>query len=237
MKKQPWWAVLVVSALGFTACAPANETGPQRDLAAYQIAPADVFRGVPEVGDIGMWMITKSLENATWLGESLGGRTLREPINVIVLDRAAKTPEEATSRLLDAMEKAGYGPKNMHSDGYFGWINGRLYTQQPANGKGLAFSDAPWYRSNNHGRMFGPAKVAGGFVFTGAFSREDFKLLPKPRHTYNSFVTTREDLAEQLTAKTSFKRAGYVDLKNMLDTAAETTANHDGKAVLLVAEQ
>lgn len=228
---------IIAAVLSLSACAPAAEQGGLPDPTTYQIAPADMFRGIPDVGDIGLWMVTKNLENASWLGEKYQGRTLREPINVLLLDRGARTPEEATARLLAAMNSAGYGPKNMHSDGYYGWIGGRLYAQQPVTGQGLAFSDGPWYKSNNHGRLFGPARVAGGFVFTGALSRENFRLLPKPGHPYSSFQAAREDLADQLTAKTNFKRAGYVDLKNVLDTAMQTTADHDGRAVLLIAAQ
>ena len=44
-----------------------------------------------------------------------------------------------------------------------------------------------------------------------------------------------EDLANELNARTPFKRAGYVDLGSRLDTPTETTGDHDGRAVLLVA--
>lgn len=221
--------------LTFTACAPAANKTPLPDPATFRLAPGDSVQDIPEIGEVGKWMVTKTLENATWLSYKVGGRTLREPVNVILLDKVAKTHEEATSRLLSAMNAAGYGPKNMHSDGYSGWIGGRLYPQQPATGKGEAFSDGPWYTTNNHGRMFGPAQVNGGFVFTGAFSREDFRLLPRPGHFYNSFQAAREDLANRLTAHTGFKRAGYVDMGSTIDSATETTADHDGRAVLLVA--
>lgn len=235
MKTRP---ALTVTALALAstlaACAPA-QTGPLPDPATYRIAPADVAQGVPEVGEVGRWMVTGSLQNATWLGEPFQGRTLREAINVILIDRTARTPEQATARLMDAMTLVGYGPKNMHSDGYSGYINGRLYAQQPPSGKGLAFSDGPWYASNNHGRLFGPASVTGGFVFIGSLSREDFRVLPSPGHTYNSFRVAREDLADRLNARTPFKRTGYVDLNSRLDTPQETTGDHDGRAVVLVA--
>lgn len=232
-------ALAATIALGLTlsACAPKAETGPLPDPATYQIASGDLSGELPDIGKIGLWMVTKTLVNATWLGEKVGGRTLHEPINVILLDRAAQTPEDATARLRDAMTNAGYGPKSMHSDGYYGFINDRLYAQHPTTGKGLAFSDGPWYSSNNHGRLFGPAKVSGGYVTTGAVSRENFRLLPSPGHPYNSFQVTREDLANQLDAKTNFKRAGYVNLGSVIDTPSDTTGDHDGRAVLLVATQ
>lgn len=218
---------------GLSACAPANDAGPLPDPATYRPAPGDVL-SVPDIGDLGLWMITKDLKTATWLGEKYQGKTMHEPINVVLLDKAAATPEQATERMLNAMNQAGYGPKNMHSVGYYGYLNGNLMSQYP-KGKSDAFSDGPWYTANNHGRIFGPFKTAGGYVFTGAFSRENFVLLPKPSHTFNSFQVAREDLAERLTANTVFKRSAYLDLKSVIDTPTDTTGDHDGRAVLLVA--
>lgn len=218
------------------SCAPSPQSGPRPGPATFKPAPGDV-RAVPEVGELGLWMITKTLQNATWLGEKRGGRTLREPINVVLIDPVAQTPDEATHRLSRAMQDAGYGPKNMHSDGYYGLLNGELRPQLPASGRGEAFSDGPWYAPNNHCRMFGPWKAAGGFVFTGAFSREDFRWLPRPSHPYNSFRVGREDLADKLTARTPYQRAGYLDLGSRLDTVTETTDDHDGRAALLVASR
>lgn len=218
---------------GLSACAPANDAGPKADPATFRPAEGDVT-SVQDFGEMGRWMITPELKNATWLGESYQGKTLHEAINVILLDKAASTPEQATERMLTAMNQAGYGPKNMHSTGYYGYLNGELKGQYP-QGKGEAFSDNPWYKSNNHGRIFGPFKTDGGYVFIGAFSREDFKLLPKPRHTYNSFMVAREDLADQLTRQTVFKRSTYVDLGSTLDTPTDSTGDHDGRAVLLIA--
>lgn len=223
-------ALLALSAL-LPACAP-TQTGPLPDPATYRPGPADVVT-LPDLGPVGRWMITKTLEPATWLGERVGGRTLREPINVLILDRTSATPEAATARLNAAMTAAGYGPKNMHSDGYSGQLGGRLYPQLPPSGQGLAFSDGPWYASNHHGRVFGPAPVQGGYLFSAAFSLEDMRWLPKPGHTYNSFKATREDLAKRLSATGLYRRAANVDLGNRLDTPQETTGDHDGQAALL----
>lgn len=171
---------------------------------------------------------------ATWLGEKVGGRTLREPVNVLLIDRAARSPQEATTRLLAAMIAAGYGPRGGHSTGYFGEVGGKLYPMLPT-GPGEAFSDAPFFVPNNHGRIFGPIPVMNGYAFTGAFSLEGVRLLPRPGHSYRSFGVAREDLADKLSARTVFKRAGYVDLGSRIDTPTETTGDHDGRAVLLVA--
>ncbi|WP_019585762.1 hypothetical protein [Deinococcus apachensis] len=217
------------------ACAPSATPGPAApapDPATYR--PPEPPATVPGIGEVGRWMITKDLVPATWLGERLGGRTLREPINVLFIDRLARTPEEATARLLTAMTGAGYPARSGHSSGYFGEVGGRLSPMLP-KGDGQAFSDAPFVVPNNHGRIFGPVAVDGGFAFTGAFSLEGVRLFPQPGHPYRSFQVAREDLADKLNSRTGFKRAGYVDLGSRLDTPAETTGDHDGRAVLLVA--
>lgn len=155
-------------------------------------------------------------------------------MNVVLLDRAARTPGEASARLLSAMKAAGYGPRGGHSTGYFGEVGGQLYPMLPS-GAGEAFSDGPFWLPNNHGRIFGPVPVPGGYAWTGAFSREGVRLLPQPGHPYRSFQVARENLADRLNAGGPFKLAGYVEMGSRLDTVEETTGDHDGQAVLLVA--
>lgn len=227
-------ALTLSAAALFAACAPSPSTpaAPLPDPATYR--PTDTPVAVPELGEVGRWMITKDLVPATWLGEKVGGRTLREPVNVLLIDRAARSPEEATRRLLAAMGAAGYGPRRGHSTGYFGEVGGRLYPMLPT-GAGEAFSDGPFWLPNNHGRVFGPVPLARGYAFTGAFSLEGVQVFPRPAHVYRSFQVAREDLADRLNSRTTFRRAGYVDMGSRLDTPTETTGDHDGRAVLLVA--
>lgn len=237
MKRSRVLPVLVLAAVSaalLAACAP-SATAPAAalpDPAGYR--PADVTVPVPGIGAVGRWMITKDLVPATWLGEKVGGRTLREPINVLLIDRGARTPQEATTRLLTAMRAAGYPPRGGHSTGYWGEVGGQLYPMLPT-GKGEAFSDAPFFVPNNHGRIFGPVAVAGGYAFTGAFSLEGVRIYPTLGHPYRSFQVSREDLADKLNTSSIYKRAGYVEMGSRLDTATETTGDHDGRAVLLVA--
>ena len=230
----PLLALALASAAVLVACAPSATApaAPLPDPAAYR--PADAPISVSGVGAVGRWMVTKDLVPATWLGEKVGGRTLREAVNVLLIDRVARSPQEAATRLLGAMTAAGYGPKGGHSTGYFGEVSGQLYPMLPS-GKGEAFSDRPFWLPNNHGRMFGPVPVEGGYAWTGAFSREGVRLLPRPGHPYRSFQVAREDLADRLSTEGMFRRAGYVDMDSRLDTPAETTGDHDGRAVLLVA--
>lgn len=227
-------ALALGSAAVLAACVPSATApaAPPPDPSTYR--PADAPVSVPGVGLVGRWMVTSSLVPATWLGERVGGRTLREAVNIVLMDRVARTPEEASARLLRAMTAAGYGPRSGHSTGYFGEVNGQLYPMLPT-GAGEAFSDRPFWLPNNHGRIFGPVPVPGGYAWAGAFSREGVRLLPRPGHPYRSFREAREDLADRLGAGGVFGRAGYVEMESRLDTAQETTGDHDGRAVLLVA--
>lgn len=231
-------ALVAASTALLAACAPSAAVpavaAPLPGPATYR--QADAPATVPGVGEVGRWMITGNLVPATWLGQKLGGRTLREPVNVLFVDRAARTAAEATARLLAAVTRAGYGPRGGHSGGYFGEVNGQLYPMLP-RGQGEAFSDGPAWLPNNHGRVFGPVAVEGGFAFAGAFSLEGVRLLPRPAHVYRSFQASRENLADRLAARTVYRRAGYVEMGSRLDTPAETTGDHDGRAVLLVADR
>lgn len=138
-------ALAALSAALLAACAPSATTAPAAPLpdpTTYR--PADTAVSVPGLGEVGRWMITKDLVPATWLGEKLGGRTLREPVNVLLIDRAARTPQEAAARLLTAMTAAGYVPRGGHSNGYWGEVGGRPSPMLPA-GPGEAFSTRPFW--------------------------------------------------------------------------------------------
>ncbi|AWN22006.1 hypothetical protein DKM44_01115 [Deinococcus irradiatisoli] len=186
-------------------------------------------------GPIGKWMVDADGQPAHWLDYQLGDRALREPINVVLIDRLARTPQEALSRLLSATKAAGYPARTGHSTGYQGLIGAQLYAQQPG-GSGEAFSDDAWWRSNNHGRLFGPAPLdGGGFVWTGALSREDFEVISVMHHPYASFKAARDDFGDRMSAAGNFKRLGTLDLGNALNTPSLTTDDHDGKAVVLMA--
>ena len=187
-------------------------------------------------GPIGKWMIAPDGQPARWLGYQLGNRALREPINLVLLDPLARTPQEAAARLREAMSAAGYQARSGHSTGYQCLIGTQLYNQQPS-GSGQAFSDGAWWRSNNHGRVFGPAVVEGGYLWTGAFSREDFEVISAMHHPYASFKVARDDVSAKLTAAGTFKRLSTLSLDNALSTPTLTTDDHDGQALVLVAQK
>jgi hypothetical protein len=194
--------------------------------------PADVAApdGLPAIGK---WMIAGDGSIAHWLGEIYEGKRLREPINVIVVDAAATSPDHAKERLIAAAIAAGYPVRFGHSTGYRALIGSELHPQLPA-GRDDAFSNGIFELSNNHGRMFGPHKAGDVYVATGAFSREEVRPFRWPEHGYASFQRARDDFAHQLDRATAFKLSGFAALDNALTSdPGVTTGDHDGRAVVL----
>lgn len=186
---------------------------------------------------IGKWMIAPDHAPARWLNQVYHGKNLREPINIILVDRGAKSADDATNRLLYALNAAGFPLRLGHSCGYSGLI-GSLRFGQLGDGKPAAFSDEIFELKNNHGRIFGPHIHNGVYIFTGAFSREKFDPLAPVKHEFVSFNQARDTLAQQMEWKTNFKRVGFVQLDNaLLDHPAFTTGDHDGMAVLLESKE
>lgn len=185
-------------------------------------------------GALGKWML-KGSEIASWIGQKVGGKTLYEPINVIIVDRTATTPEEATARLIAAMTTSTFPARWRHSDGYSGTIDGLTYAQQPPNATNKAFSDANTLLPNNHGRVFGPSPLAdGGFVWTAQFSREKVGFVGiKPTHVYVSFQQARDAVRDNFVAASAGELIGDVDLGNAYSSDSITTGDADGRAVVL----
>jgi hypothetical protein len=179
------------------------------------------------------WMLSPDLVAAHWLGATVDGKELVEPLNVLFLDRRSASPDAAKTALAEALTQAGFPSRTGHSGGYFAFVAGSLRPQLPAVGN-HAFSDEPFELPNNHGRVFGPTAVAEGFLFVAAFSREGIAPLAKVKHRYLSFNQARDAVATHLDQRTSFKRRGVIDLQNSLgNDPAHSTGDHDGQAVLL----
>ena len=133
------------------------------------------------------------------------------------------------------MAAAGLPSRVGHSTGFKGYIGGTLYAQQPS-GLVSAYSDKSFLVRNNHGRLFGPAAAqGGGYVYSGAFSIEDFvmRYLVLPSHTYVSSNPARDALAAGFVASGQTQLPS-IDLQNAYNTADTTTGDHDGKAALIV---
>jgi hypothetical protein len=197
---------------------------------------AEAVANPPGLPAIGRWMIARDGTIAHWLGEIIDGKRLHEPINVILIDEGAASADEAGQRLIAAATAAGFPVRFGHSTGYRGFIGGALHSQLP-QGRDDAFSNRIFEESNNHGRIFGPHRFEGGYVFTGAFSRERVKLLEWPGHRYASFNDARDALARGLDARTAFKASGFVPLGNAVNDAQITTGDHDGRAALIRASR
>ncbi|WP_431777629.1 hypothetical protein [Ottowia caeni] len=215
-------ALLLTGCLGLASCATLNSAD-----SACPAVPPNIASSLPAIDG---FMIDKddNTQYSSWLGRKLAdGRLMREPINMIVIDPAANSDEEAAQRLVDTFSRAGFGPRPGHSSGYFGKMNGKLYTQQPAT-KDHAFSDYMWAFSNNHARFFGPYQSALGRVWIGASSREK-----GVAHDYVSFSQSRQHMQAALVRHARASHLGCLNLNNQLDLASEQTGDHDGYATVL----
>jgi len=227
----------LATAPGASEAQPANPAAtPAQPANGEWTSGANVAdpRGLPAIGK---WMLTAQGVPSDWLGEIYRGKTLREPINVIIVDEGAASAEDAKARLIAAATKAGYPVRFGHSTGYQGYIGGQLYTQLP-QGRDDAFSNNVFEVDNNHGRIFGPHKAGDAYVFTGALSREDVAPFREIRHRYASFDRARDDFTQRLDRMTDYKLSGFVPLDNALVGDPKfTTGDHDGMAVLLRARR
>lgn len=209
-------ALTVTMAWGLPAAAAGAET----------VTPA----GMPALGK---WLLQADGAPANWLGQPYDGKEMREPINIIIIDRASTTAEEATARLTAACERAGYPSRTGHSGRYRAYVGDGLYRQLPAAAF-HAFANAFFGFDNNHGRIFGPYRAADGFYFTGAFSREVIDIFARVKHRYGSFTTARDNFAGRLAQAGGYRSAGKAAMENALPAEdGVTTGDHDGLARVL----
>lgn len=191
---------------------------------------------LPSLPDVDGWLFHEKTGYADWLGLRFFGLKLREPINVILVDPYSKTEKDAIRKVIRECAKAGYPEEFGHSAGYFGIIDGRPYSQVNGNRR-EAFSNHDFFVLNNHGRIIGPAQKDGAFIFIAAFSTEKPTVFRGFHHLFVSFNLARDDFCAKLDAKSAFKKAGRQYLGNVLHDGRETTADHDGYATILVANE
>ena len=179
------------------------------------------------------WMYSHTGAPANWFGRLYLGKPLREPINVVILDAASNSASEASARLFLACRKAGFPSRIGHSGGYRAILSGAAIQQWSPDGK-PAFSDAPFERANDHGRIFGPIPWRSRFVFVAAFSRETLDLLPEIRHKYVSFNQARNSFAANLERTGTYQHIGWIRLENLpAADASFSVGDHDGRAIVL----
>ncbi len=224
--------IAVVGLIAITGIVPMHAQPDEPGTPPPSALAAEAVANPPGLPTIGRWMIARDGTIAHWLGEVVDGKRLHEPVNVILIDEGATSADDAKRRLTAAAAAAGFPVRFGHSTGYHGMIGGALYGQLP-QGRDDAFSNRIFEESNNHGRVFGPHRFDGGYVFTGAFSRERVNLLEWPGHRYASFNDARDAFARGLDAHSAYKPAGTVPLGNAVNDAQITTGDHDGHAVVL----
>ncbi|MBJ7340965.1 hypothetical protein [Mycolicibacterium sp.] len=217
--------------------AAVTTTSPKAVTTAAVVTPAapsptDVAQ--TPYGDVGPWLLQPNGQIANYGGVPHDGKTVLEPINVIIIDPTATSSAQSTARLNAAMAYAGFPAQPIHSTGFLGNIDGTTYGQQPS-GFLQAFSDQFFLFTNDHGRMFGPAPATNGtgYVWTGAFSTEQLNPANPLTHEYVSSEIARAELARRLVASGRATVVGYVPLGNAYDDGTFTTGDHDGYAVVL----
>lgn len=199
-------------------------------------APDPDDQAYTEYGEIGKWMLDSRGDIADYGGLPYEGRTVLEPVNVVIVDSTSRSALEATWRLNAAMRRAGFPPRLIHSTGFRGLIDSQLYRQQP-RGLLVGYSDAFFLLPNNHGRIFGPDPVetSSGYVWSGAFSTEEFVFYQGlPRHAYVSANEARDALAAKLVTSGRATLGAPVSLQNSYNTDTVTTGDHDGYAAVLM---
>jgi len=203
-------------------------------LFIVSILDGETSTNTAQLPPIGKWMITQKGKPADWLGEQYRGKKLFEPINVIIVDGYSENGGVAIEKLITECKRIGYEEEEGHSSGYYGSIDNFLYEQIPDK-KRIAFSDGEFYRSNNHGRIMGPAFFNGEYVFIGSFSRESFKITDKIHHVFVSFRIARDNFCSKLNNGPIYKIIGTYNLGNTINDVDSTTADHDGRAIVLKA--
>ncbi len=217
------------------ASAPRNGSPVSVATAVAPAPPSPADQVGTQYGDIGTWMLKPNGQISDYGGQLDGGKKLLEPVNVVLVDPTSRTAWMATWKLSATMRKAGFPAQAIHSGGFRGLIDNKTYRQQPTGL--LGFSDDFFLLTNDHGRMFGPApvKTSSGYVWTGAFSTEEWGTYNgRPAHLYVSSNAARDALATALVVSGQATDGGRIALGNTYNTDSTTTGDHDGDAVVLI---
>lgn len=90
--------MLFAAAILAAPCASAQQDKPAGRAEPPDAAAASDVVAPPGLPTIGKWMIAADGSVAHWLGELLDGKRLREPINIVIVDRQATTVAAARQR-------------------------------------------------------------------------------------------------------------------------------------------
>ncbi|MET0475339.1 MAG: hypothetical protein ABW001_11975 [Mycobacterium sp.] len=212
--------------------------GTSPTTSPYQGAPAPGDVVQTPYGTVGKWMLNPDGSVANWGGQAYGDTTLREPVNVIIVDPNSKSPQESTARLNSAMFWSGFPAQPIHSTGFDGTVLGTTYDQLPGDGTDAAYSDLPFFLPNDHARVFGPAPVASedgtGYLWTAAASTEIPGIYDTAlTHRYLSYDLARDMLALRLILSGQATLVGIQRMDNVYNDGTVSTGDHDGYAIVL----
>ena len=185
-------------------------------------------------GEIGKWLLQPTGEISSYGGQRYAGKSIIEPVNVIILDPTSASAADAAKKLNADLGAAGFPARAIHSTGFLGVIGDVTYPQQPS-GFLQAYSDNDFLLPDDHARVFGPAPAesVAGYVWTVAASRELFGFNGLiPAHTYLSYDQARDELASRLVANGA-TLVGIVPLQNAYDGPSATAGDHDGYAIVI----
>ncbi len=223
-----------------------TELNPAKPKSLYSIPPFPYTSQLPKIGK---WMIAVDTEKkpvayvpAHWIDDlSASGQYIIEPINYIFV--VYKNNEnDAIKTLEQSLVQSGFTSKwsgaKYHSDNYHAIIGTQRVPQlKREDGVFFTFSNENWLRQNDHLRVMGPYKTTinnqTAFIFVSSASEEsvwDQKLYAG--HFFVSFAHARSNLADALIENGHPTYDVLSD--NIVDTAKESTEDHDGKLFVTV---
>ena len=227
------YTILILTLLSLFSSCSRRDLPRGADLNRFAVIPGANDSGLSEnLPEIDPWLMYANHNYADWLGIKYFGKFLREPINIIIIDRHSETPDLAVEKLMQDCHTIGYEEEYGHSSGYLGRINGSIYHQIPDD-RHMAFANKDFFRTNNHGRIIGPAFYNNSYIFIAGFSTERPSLIKGFHHSFVSFNRARDDFAVKMDESPHYRVAGYVEMKNALILKDLTTADHDGRALVI----
>ena len=183
--------------------------------------------------DFGKWMYIKDKDNnfipSNWLGVKVNGKTLFEPINLIIIDEQSKSIEKSDSLISEILDNVGFSKRNGHTAQYYGIIDGNFYGQLPQIGSDRAFSNYHWSLTNDHIRLFGPVLKNNRYIWTGNASREK-----GISHSYISFRKAINELEKNILSYSNATILGYFFLDNQKNEIDSTTGDHNGYCLVIM---
>ena len=224
---------------------------PSAPVAHLEIAtPAPTDTVSTTYGDLGKWMINGSGNIANWLGKKqpvnnttgAGGpcppsactsKTILEGVNVVFVDTASSSPQQAVRNLNAWLRQSGFGASAISSTGYGGYFgfSPSLYSQQPT-GANQAFRNSFFLFANSHARVFGPYATEGGYVWTSSASEENWSISNPLTHGYQSFATAQQLLTAGMI-NAGAQNLGTQNMDNQYITDTTSTGDASGYASVL----